>query len=256
MSKKKQKKPQEDPLLTAGMIKSQYGVPKNTIRHYFPKPDELRYMKKAGYYLEFWRKSRVERAIQIPEVKAEIERRQKSLIFAKQTEEIRPLLEAYGPDSILERGKKLKRAFILHVGPTNSGKTHDALRSLMESGNGTYLGPLRLLALEMFDRMNAAGAPCSLLTGEESIETENAALVSSTIELCNFSRRFQVAVIDEAQLITDPSRGAAWLRAICLVDAAEVHICLAPEARDIIENLVKSFGDPYVVVEHKRLVPL
>ena len=41
-----------------------------------------------------------------------------------------------------------------------------------------------------------------------------------------------------------------------MVNAEEVHICLAPEALDYIEGLVKSFGDPYTVVKHRRLVPL
>ena len=34
---------------------------------------------------------------------------------------------------------------------------------------GIYAGPLRLLAYEVFDRLNRADVLCSLLTGEESI---------------------------------------------------------------------------------------
>ena len=36
---------------------------------------------------------------------------------------------------------------IAHLGPTNSGKTHDALRFLVETGRGIYAAPLRMLAL-------------------------------------------------------------------------------------------------------------
>ena len=142
------------------------------------------------------------------------------------------------------------------MGPTNSGKTYDAIEDLKANTPGTYLGPLRLLALEMFDKINAAGIPCSMLTGEESIPVENAQIVSSTIELCDTRRHFRTAVIDEAQLIADPGRGASWLRAICLVDAEVVHICMAPEALHYIESLIRQFSDRYSVVRHERLAPL
>ena len=231
-----------------------YGVTKKIIEQYFLKP-LVRYGRR-GTYSRLWRKSEVEAAVQRPEVKALIaevtESRRRNIALS----EAAGLLAAYTPESLIEKAKKLRRAFVLHAGPTNSGKTHDALESLKASGDGTYLGPLRLLALEMFDRINAAGIPCSLLTGEESITTEEAKIVSSTVELCNFKRHFKVAVIDEAQLIADDERGSAWLKAICCVDADEVHICLAPEALGYVESLIAQFGDPYTIVRHKRLVPL
>ena len=59
----------------------------------------------------------------------------------------------------------MKRKFILHVGPTNSGKTHDALERLKQCSHGAYFGPLRLLALEVYDKCNMEGLPCSMVTG-------------------------------------------------------------------------------------------
>ncbi|TMM08959.1 MAG: helicase, partial [Actinobacteria bacterium] len=35
---------------------------------------------------------------------------------------------------------------VAHLGPTNSGKTHDALRFLVANGRGIYAAPLRMLA--------------------------------------------------------------------------------------------------------------
>lgn len=46
------------------------------------------------------------------------------------------------------------RKIIMHVGPTNSGKTHNALRALAAAERGCYAGPLRLLAYEIFMRLN------------------------------------------------------------------------------------------------------
>src|SRR5262249_32200231 len=45
---------------------------------------------------------------------------------------------------------------IAHLGPTNSGKTHDALRFLVEGGRGVYAAPLRMLAPEAHRRLSAA----------------------------------------------------------------------------------------------------
>ena len=46
--------------------------------------------------------------------------------------------------------RAMARHFILHIGPTNSGKTHDAMEALKSAANGIYLGPLRLLAFEQY----------------------------------------------------------------------------------------------------------
>lgn len=155
-----------------------------------------------------------------------------------------------------ERARELDRRFILHIGPTNSGKTYDALQALKEARTGVYLGPLRLLALEMYDTLNMQNVRCELLTGEEFIRVPGAQITASTIELCNFTKRYDVAVIDEAQMISDPSRGGNWTKAIFLVDAAEVHICLAPEAEQLICRLLDSFEADYEVQHHERLAPL
>ncbi|KAH7890078.1 P-loop containing nucleoside triphosphate hydrolase protein [Phlebopus sp. FC_14] len=48
----------------------------------------------------------------------------------------------------------MRRKVIMHVGPTNSGKTHMALRALAASSSGVYAGPLRLLAHEIWERLN------------------------------------------------------------------------------------------------------
>lgn len=239
-------------------ITARYGVTKKIIDKYFPKPVVKQRQTRSGRwtYKRYWTQSDVEATLAIPAVKEELEALNNRRKHEQQIIAAREMLSSYNPENMIQTGKSLKRFFVLHVGPTNSGKTYDAVEALKKSGCGTYLGPLRLLALEMFDKINAAGVPCSLQTGEETIPVDGAAIVSSTIELCDFHRRFDVAVIDEAQLITDPDRGAAWFRAICGVNAEEVHICLAPEALNIIEGLVKEFGDPYNVVSHERLVPL
>lgn len=69
----------------------------------------------------------------------------------------------------------MKRHIIMHVGPTNSGKTHSALQRLKEAKKGVYCGPLRLLAEQVFERLNLEGVPCDLVTGEKVIRLDSVA---------------------------------------------------------------------------------
>lgn len=152
--------------------------------------------------------------------------------------------------------RMMHRQFVLHIGPTNSGKTHDAIEELMRAETGIYLAPLRLLAYEQYERLNRAECPCSLVTGEEQFLIDGARHQSSTIEMLSFKTYYDVAVIDEAQMIADRGRGGAWTAAIMGVCAGVVHICAAPEAEKRITEIIKDCGDEYRVVRHRRMTPL
>lgn len=148
--------------------------------------------------------------------------------------------------------RKMKRKFYLHIGPTNSGKTYQSIQALEKADRGIYLSPLRLLAYEQFDRLNKDGVYCSLITGEEEIIVPEATHQSSTIEMLDITKEYDVAVIDEAQLIGDSERGGAWTKAILGVLAREVHICAAPEAEKILTSLINSCRDDLEVTYHTR----
>ena len=156
------------------------------------------------------------------------------------------------PEMEYPGAREMQRKFILHVGPTNSGKTHDALERLKTSLHGAYFGPLRLLALEVYDRMNSEGVPCSMITGEETLEIPGAVCQACTVEMLNDHEYFDVAVVDECQLVSDPYRGHNWTRAILGIRAEEIHLCMAPEAEDIIVQMIRRCGDQYRIVRHKR----
>ena len=53
-------------------------------------------------------------------------------------------------------------------------------------------------------------------------------------------------------MIADKQRGWAWTRAILGVLAPEVHICMAPEALDIVIKLIKDCNDTYEIIKHTR----
>ncbi|MEK8025456.1 helicase-related protein [Pseudaquabacterium rugosum] len=146
------------------------------------------------------------------------------------------------PDSF-PKARELGRTVTLYVGPPNSGKTHAAFERLATAESGAYLAPLRLLALEGRDRLVARGVPCSLLTGEESVRIDGARAVSSTIEMVSTNTVIDVAVIDEAQMIFDPSRGWAWTQAVVAVPAREVIIICSDFAVPALRNLLGLCGE-------------
>ena len=155
------------------------------------------------------------------------------------------------PDTF-QKARRLQRQVTLYVGPPNSGKTHAAFERLAQAIDGAYLAPLRLLALEGRDRLVARGVPCSLLTGEENVPAEGARVVSSTIEMVSTNTVIDVAVIDEAQMIFDKSRGWAWTQAIVAVPASEVIIICSSYAVPAIENLLGLCGERCTVREFPR----
>jgi len=163
------------------------------------------------------------------------------------------------PDTFA-KARQLQRKVMLFVGPPNSGKTHAAFERLTQALDGAYLAPLRLLALEGRDRLVARGVPCSLLTGEENVPAAGARVVSSTIEMVGTNTPIDVAVIDEAQMIFDNSRGWAWTQAIVAVPANEVIIICSAYAVPAIENLLGLCGERCSVrhferKQHVQLLP-
>lgn len=196
-----------------------------------------------------------------------------------------------------QEARVMRRKIIMHVGPTNSGKTYHALRALAAAPVGAYAGPLRLLAHEIYERLNTgqivpagidpeaqpeladdtsnldipAGEtrpairkvgdpryirPCSMITGEDVKLIPNANLYACTIEMIATSKRYDVVVIDEIQMITDSERGHSWTAAVLGTAASELHLCGEETAVPIIEALAKMTGDELIVNRYERLSPL
>ena len=154
--------------------------------------------------------------------------------------------------SLFPQARLLNRHFILHIGDTNTGKTYQAIQELKEAESGTYLAPLRLLALEIQERLNNEGVPCSMTTGEEEDIIPDAKHMSSTIEKLDMNKYYDVCVIDEAQMIEDNDRGWAWTNAILGVYSERIHICMSENARNIVIKLIELCKDSYEIVEHTR----
>ncbi|PJI06920.1 MULTISPECIES: SUV3 family DEAD/DEAH box RNA helicase [Clostridium] len=158
-------------------------------------------------------------------------------------------------DEYLET-RRMHRKFYIHLGDTNTGKTYNAVERLKKAKHGVYLSPLRILALENFEKLNNEGIACDLLTGEEEILKPGSTHVSCTIEKVNLKDHYDIAVIDEIQMISDEFRGMAWSRAVLGLKCDEIHICGAANAKSILEKILKECGDDYEIKEYKRSIPL
>ncbi|MBQ7487692.1 MAG: hypothetical protein IJT77_09400 [Clostridia bacterium] len=152
--------------------------------------------------------------------------------------------------------RAMHRRFILHLGPTNSGKTHESVQRLHSARCGIYLGPLRLLAAEQFETLNGAGVPCTLVTGEEQIRVPGSKVQSSTVEMADLKTHYDVAVIDECQMIADKDRGGAWTDAILGLCADEIHACASPDSEALLTQIINDCGDELTIVRHHRMTPL
>lgn len=233
---------------------------------------------------------------------------------SKKVRATRSSLNLSEPHEWYPNARRLQRRFVLHQGPTNSGKTFRALTVLATSERGIYLAPLRLLAAEVAEKLRTDGIRCDLITGQERdidadeqrlaqsklfkslkndspnnddneydysafeevnsphfsdllSETESGGQhhVSCTIEMAgvytsrNWKRRppFDVAIVDEGQLLGDPSRGWAWTQAILGLPAREIHICGSPDMLNLVKALVSRCGDTVEQIHtYERLNPL
>ncbi|OIV94987.1 hypothetical protein TanjilG_22184 [Lupinus angustifolius] len=131
--------------------------------------------------------------------------------------------------------RRKHRKVILHVGPTNSGKTHHAMKKLESSASGLYCGPLRLLAWEIANRMNKAKVPCDLITGQERDEIDGAKHKAVTVEM--------------ADMLGCNKRGYSFTRALLGIAADELHLCGDPAAVPLIQEILK-------IQFYERLSPL
>jgi len=186
----------------------------------------------------------LERERRVEEERIELERRK--------AEEARMMEDIFGKAYIPSVGANLR--YVLHIGETNTGKTHHALTEMKAAASGLYLAPLRLLALEVYDKLNAEGVPCSLKTGEEEKPVEGARHISSTVEMFHEKDFYDVVVIDEAQMLADKDRGFSWYKAITNANAKEVHIIGSWNIKDMLFNLLE--GVEIEVHEYTRDTPL
>ncbi len=167
--------------------------------------------------------------------------------------------EATGYDrypSLFPLARSIGRRLLFLAGPTNSGKTFEAMRLAIEAPTAEVLSPLRLLAHEHRESLSAAGLRAGLITGEERDAPEDATHIARTIETIDVGRRVDVCVVDEIQMLADEQRGWAWTQALFAAPADLVVMTGSPDAIPVVERLAGVLGEPLEIRTLERKNPL
>ena len=142
----------------------------------------------------------------------------------------------------------------LHLGPTNSGKTYDALQRLAAARSGVYAAPLRMLAREAYAKLcdQIGEEHVGLITGEEEING-GAPVLCCTAEMAPMSGT--TLVVDEAHWAADRERGYAWTRLLVGGTYDTIEVAASAGAAGFL-NAVFSDVPNLTTVVHNRLSPL
>ncbi len=78
-------------------------------------------------------------------------------------------------------------------------------------------------------------------------------MTSCTIEALNSQESYEVAIIDEIQMIGDPERGWSWTRAILSTKAKRIHLCGDERAIGLVSRLIRKCGGTLDERKYSRL---
>ena len=134
----------------------------------------------------------------------------------------------------------LKRITAL-LGPTNTGKTHLAVDTMLKYKNGIFGFPLRLLAREVFDKcVDKVGIEkVALITGEEKIIPRSPKYYVCTVESMPQNISVDFVGIDEIQMCTDHERGHIFTDRLLNARGEKLTMFLGSHTmKDVITSLV------------------
>jgi len=103
----------------------------------------------------------------------------------------------------------MKNKITAVLGPTNTGKTHLAIETMLSFESGMIGFPLRLLAREVYDKVikKTQLDKVALITGEEKIIPPNAKYFLCTVESMPIEKSLDFVGVDEIQMCADHERG-------------------------------------------------
>jgi len=138
--------------------------------------------------------------------------------------------------------KNSSKKIIALLGPTNTGKTHDAIEKMLEFESGIFGLPLRLLAREVYEKcVKKIGANrVALITGEEKIVPNSASFFICTVESMPKDKIVDFVAIDEIQMCADKGRGHIFTDRLLYARGMKLTMFLGSQVmKSIIRNLVE-----------------
>ncbi len=141
------------------------------------------------------------------------------------------------------------------LGPTNTGKTHLAIETMLSFESGMIGFPLRLLAREVYDkvlkRLNTDSV--ALITGEEKIIPSNAKYFLCTVESMPIDKRLDFVAVDEIQMCADHERGHIFTDRLLNMRGEKLTMFMGSNT---IRNIVDKLDEDVEFINRNRLSKL
>ena len=134
------------------------------------------------------------------------------------------------------------KKIIALLGPTNTGKTHDAIEKMLEFESGIFGLPLRLLAREVYEKCTKKIGidKVALITGEEKIIPNSANYFICTVESMPKDKMVDFVAIDEIQMCADKERGHIFTDRLLYARGEKLTMFLGSQImKNIIRDLVR-----------------
>jgi len=135
-----------------------------------------------------------------------------------------------------------KKRITAVLGPTNTGKTHLAVDTMLEYSSGILGFPLRLLAREIYDKCvkKVGTEKVALITGEEKIIPRSPNYYICTVESMPQNILVDFVGIDEVQMCTDHERGHIFTDRIMNCRGEKLTMFLGSHTmKEVISSLIK-----------------
>ena len=141
------------------------------------------------------------------------------------------------------------------LGPTNPGKTHLAVETMLEYNSGIIGFPLRLLAREIFDKcVSKVGSDkVALITGEEKIIPKNPKYYICTVESMPQNIFVDFVAVDEVQMCIDHERGHIFTERLLSARGDKLTMFLGSHS---MKNIISSLIDNVEFVNRERFSKL
>ncbi len=141
------------------------------------------------------------------------------------------------------------------LGPTNTGKTHLAIETMLSFDSGMIGFPLRLLAREVYDKVikKAGLDKVALITGEEKIIPPNAKYFLCTVESMPIDKYLDFVGIDEIQMCADHERGHIFTDRLLNMRGNKLTMFMGSNT---IKNIISKLDDDIEFINRNRLSKL
>ncbi len=141
------------------------------------------------------------------------------------------------------------------LGPTNTGKTHLAIETMLSFENGMIGFPLRLLAREVYDKViqKTSLDKVALITGEEKIIPNNAKYFLCTVESMPIDKHLDFVGVDEIQMCADHERGHIFTDRLLNLRGSKLTMFMGSNT---IKNIISKLDDDIEFINRKRLSKL